>query len=107
MNNIIHFSGDDISLNELSNIMNEKKEQYYTVNFNNRNELHIVKHNSGYFKVNEMLIQLFEFYKTNKIELDEDISIKGNNDFVIINNITNTDLKSRIKTDLNTLLKNK
>ena len=87
--------------------MNEKKEQYYTVNFNNRNELHIVKHNNGYFKVNEMLIQLFEFYKNNKIELDKDISIKGNNDFVVINNINNIELKNRIKTDLNILLKNK
>lgn len=106
-NNIIHFIGEDISLKEIDSVMKSNCEQYYTVSFNNRNELHIVKHNIGYFKMNEMLVELFEFYKNSKINLDENITIKGNDGFVVIYNIKTPDLLGRIKTDLNILLKNK
>lgn len=107
MNNIIHFLGNDISLKEIGGIMESKEEQYYTVNFSDRKELHIVKHNNGYFKVNELLIHLLDFYKNNHVELDESLTIKGNDNFTVIYNLTNTELISRIQTDLNTLLKNK
>ena len=105
MNNIIHFLSEGVSLKDINTIMKNKNEQYYTVEFNDRKELHIVKYNEGYFKVNEMIIQLFEFYKKNKINLDNNITIKGNNEFAIIYNVSNSNLINRIKNDLNVLLK--
>lgn len=106
MNNIIHFNGEEFSLNEINNIMKEKNEQYYTVTFENKNELHIVKHNTGYFKINKLIIELFNYYKDKNI-FNENINIKGNDNFSIIYNIKSEKLLSNIKNNLNKLLKNK
>ena len=104
MNNIIHFLSEDISLKEINSLMKTKNEQYFSVLFNEKNELHIVKHDKGYFKINEMITELFNFYEKNNI-LANKLSIKGNDNFTIIYNINNPELINRIKTDLNTLLK--
>jgi hypothetical protein len=103
--NTIHFSGNDTSLSDIRNIMQSRKEQYYTVDFTDKNELHIVKYNeSAQFKVTEMVEELFKFYN-GKIKLNEDIKIKGNNSFTIISNLNDHSLVEKIKTDLNRLLK--
>jgi len=103
---VVHFS-EDFSMEDINEAMSSQDEiLYFTRYIQEKNEFHIVKHKNGDFKITSFITQLFGFYKKNKntSSLLDETKVKGNDSFVIIQNV-NEQLIERLKNDLNILLK--
>jgi hypothetical protein len=103
---VLHFL-EGFSVNEINDVLSKKDDVvYYTRYIPEKNEFHIVKHRDGDFVMTPFVSQLFNFYKKNESSenLLSDVKIKGNDNFVIITS-SNIELITRLKNDLNVLLK--
>lgn len=101
---IIHFSSD-FSMEDINKVMESKYDVlYYTREV--KNELHIVNHKSGKFTITPFMSELLGYYKKNEklATLLENTRLKGNDNFSILSN-ANGDIVTKIKQDLNNLLK--
>ena len=81
---------------------NISKEKLWYFLIEKNNELHIVKYNENKgFKVNAFIVELFKTYSNNNDikKLINDIKIKGNDNFSIITNLNENNIKF-IKNDL-------
>ena len=92
----------------IDKIMEIIKDKYTDIDFfirKNNNDLHIVKYNETLkIDINSLVKELFKYY-SNKNEFKkiiEGIKLKGNNKFVIIENIK---IQDKFITDITTLLK--
>jgi hypothetical protein len=78
---------------------------YFTKTISEKSEFHVVKHVESDFKLTIFLSQLLKYYEKNtefKKHLER-VKLKGNNDFVIVENADNI-LIDKLKNDLNKLL---
>lgn len=101
---VLHFP-NDFTLDEINKILENRQDVIYFTRFMD-NQLHIIKHNnSGFFDVQKLIESLFKHYEKNSNLniLLNGIKIKGNNNFSIIDNISEK-LIEKIKYDLNNLL---
>jgi hypothetical protein len=103
---ILHFA-DDFTHSEIIDYLKERKDIFYfTRTLKEGSEFHLIKvNNNGYFKINEFQNQLLHQY-SKYVELSpllKDIKVKGNSNFIIIENIS-FELLNRIKFDLTSLL---
>lgn len=103
--NVLHFDSD-FTLSEINTFLNLKKDTlYFTKTLNEKSEFHIVKHTESDFKLTIFLSQLLKYYEKNT-ELKkhlENVKLKGNNNFVIVENADHI-LIEKLKNDLNILL---
>lgn len=103
---IIHFS-EEFSLNEINNYLAENIDiLYYTRTLKENTEIHIVKCvDDAFFKLSTLISELIKMYNKN-VEINKlikNIKIKGNDKFIIIENI-NLNFINKLKNDLNKLL---
>lgn len=101
---VLHFP-KDFSLKEIGKILENREDiLYYTRIVNN--ELHLIKYNKeGFFNSQKLIESLFKHYEKNDIlkNLLSGTKIKGNDNFSIINNVSDK-LIEKLKDDLNKLL---
>lgn len=109
MNNelkIVHFS-EEFSIREITDYLKDKHNiLYYTRTKNEGKEFHVIKNkNNAFFKLTILQTELLKRYEKveNFTNLIKDIKIKGNDQFVILENI-NPIIINVIKNDLNKLL---
>lgn len=107
LNKVLHFD-QDFSIKEIiSYLSNNDEIFYFTRLLKEGKEFHLIKHNeNAFFKINSLISQLFKYYDSKKETkfLIKGTNIKGNEKFIIIENV-NSHLSHRIKSDLNNLLK--
>lgn len=106
-NRVLHFDQEFTIKEIVDYLSNNDNVFYYTRLLKEGNELHVVKYNDkAYFKINSLISQLFKFYDGNNKtkSLIEGARIKGNDKFIIIENM-NVKLSDRLKVDLNRLLR--
>jgi len=107
LNKVLHFD-QEFSIKEINNYLSLNNDiLYFTRLLKEGKEFHIIKYNeNAFFKINSLISNLFKYYDSKKETkfLIEGTKIKGNEKFIIIENI-NHNLSHRIKTDLNNLLK--
>jgi hypothetical protein len=103
---ILHFP-EDFSLEEINKVLKNRSDiLYYTRYIKENNQFHLVKHNNtAFFSMQVFESQLLNFYDS-KSELKKIVNgakIKGNDNFAIIENISN-DLMEKLKNDFTKLL---
>lgn len=107
INNVLFIN--NINIDDIYKLLSEK---YNDIDYFIRqkdNDLHIVKYNENIqLNINSFVDSLFKFYSTRKNlkKLIENIKIKGNNKFSIIENINNNNI-GKIIEDLSNLLSKK
>ena len=103
---ILHFP-ENFSLVEINKVLKNRNDiLYYTRYIKENNQFHLIKHNkTAFFSMQSFESQLLKFYDS-KVELKKIVNsakIKGNDNFAIIENISN-DLMEKLKSDFTKLL---
>jgi hypothetical protein len=105
-NKVLHFESG-FSASEINTYLDGNVDTlYFTRNIDDKNELHVVKYSeNAQFKLTGFVSQILKFYEKNTdfVKYLKDVKLKGNDNFVIIEN-TNPNLIEKLKNDFNTLL---
>lgn len=103
--NIIKFNNGTVE-----NIYNLLSKKYPNTDYFIRkkdNNLHVVKYNEKLdLNINNFVDSLFKFYSKNNLSICENIKIKGNDKFSLIENLKNKNME-RVVNDLSKLLSKK
>lgn len=103
---VLHFT-QEFTMDDINSYMEGNNDVlYYTRTQTDKDEFHIIKStNGGSFDITGLGTQLLKHYESinGMNKLVNGVTIKGNGNFLIMNNVSEK-LSDKLKTDLNNLL---